>query len=207
MAITQVEHHVGNPVVTHQLLELPLDQADAIMILADDEAEEAIESDSAVLTALLHISRRNGLRCKPLCEVCDWRTERIVRKSDVLQERGTFVRSSELETGVFALCAHNPIMGSVMRDLVSGAATVGRARVAVIDAMLFVNDGSQCCFRDMAAKTKRLGDTLIGYSKRGQEAGIQDVVLNPLNKNETIQWGMGDALVVITPGTFQCETE
>merc|ERR1711871_1617562 len=89
------------------------------MILADDEVEESIESDSSVLTSLLHVSTAHDLKCKPTCEVLDWRSDRIVRKNDALKSRGNFVKSAELETGVFALCSHNPIMGNVMRFLVS----------------------------------------------------------------------------------------
>jgi len=199
----QVTHYVGSPVVTHQLFQLPVDQADTIMILADDEAEEAIDSDSAVLTSLLHISLRGDTMgdttgdLKPLCEVSDWRSERIVRKSDVLNTKGRFVRSSELETGVFALCAHNPIMGELMRDLVS--LREGSARVSQLEVTTFVEHGHKCSFRDMASKVRTKKDTLIGYVKRS-DGDVEAVRLNPENKNSVVEWEKGDLLLVMTPG-------
>jgi len=195
--IDEVKHYVGNPVVTHQLFSLPIALADAIMILADDEVEEAIESDSSVLTSLLHLSmHEEGLKCKPSCEILDWRSERIVRKSATLKERGNFVRSAELETGVFALCAHNPIMGSVMKDLVSWRE--GGAKVTQVCCTVYVESGSQYSFREMACFVQQWGETLLGYSLSG-EPGIS---LNPLDKNKSLIWSKGDSVLVLTNGVL-----
>jgi len=204
-----VKHYIGSSVYLHQLFQLPLPRADNILILADDECEEPIESDSIVITTLLHLcyeaEKRSdfSLRRKPGCEVCDWRSERIVRKSTVLKKKGNFLRSSELETGMFALCAHHPLIGSVMRDLLETESASG-SRIAQVSATQFVGVNEVRTFSQMANRVKLSGDTLVGYAQPeedDEDDGLNhDVVLNPPHKSRPITWGEDDLLLVIVGG-------
>lgn len=191
-----VSHYLGSPVVHHQLFSLPIARADTILILADDECEEPIESDSIVITSLLHLSHEEdiALKRKPSCEVCDWRSERIVRKSELLKSKGNFLRSSELETGMFALCAHHPLIGSVMRDLLD--MRPGTPRISEILVDVFIEGGVMASFAEMSNRVKKKGDTLIGYYKES----APDAILNPENKRDQLLWENGDLLLVITFG-------
>ena len=190
---------MGSSVVQHQLFGLPIDRADSILILADDECEEPIESDSIVITTLLHLSHDNShgpvLKRKPSCEVCDWRSERIVRKSDLLKDKGNFLRSSELETGMFALCAHHPLIGSIMRDLLD--LKPGTPRISQVKVEAFIGGELQASFAEISNRVKKKGDTLIGFMKDAPGSKIQ---LNPMNKRDQMWWEKDDLLLVITYG-------
>jgi len=192
-----VQHYVGNPVVVHQLYQLPIKETNATLILADDEADEAMESDSVVLTALLHYSMHDENKSRPVCEVLDWRSERIVRKSEALKSRGHFVRSGELETGVFALCAHSAYMPDLMRGLLSLEG--GGPSISQIYASVFVPAEAWCSFQDMANMVRVKGDTLLGYSKSDD----RELKLNPEDKEEVIQWSTSCLLIVVSRGMVQ----
>jgi len=198
----RVHHVVGSPVVPHQLggeeSQMPMKDADAILILADDEAEEAIESDSVVLTAMMHLTQ-GGLMgdstIKPVCEVSDWRSERIVRKNELLKTSATFVKTAELETGLFALCAHNPLTAKIIRHLVQ--LEPDTSGFCEMSATVFVFVGSSLTFNEMSAIVKRKSEILVGYSL---SIG-PDIVLNPQDKNKKITWTESDVLLILQPGT------
>jgi hypothetical protein len=114
-----LHNFVGETENTRNLEMLPLLTADSILILADGDDEDSLASDANCLTSLLLVSKirmisySSGLKgclnkgTHIVVEQQDANADKVLRGNNSLRSRASFFFSSRLETGLFALAAHN----------------------------------------------------------------------------------------------------
>lgn len=140
----------GSRVSVESLVTLPLAEANATLILAEESDTGEISStlggrpgggdgmsaDSTTVTSAVMIcgicegkygtQRMQERRGRIICEVLDPVTDRMLRRNEELKKRVTFFRSNAIETGLFAMAASEPIIFNTLVLLLSPAHDIGK---------------------------------------------------------------------------------
>lgn len=208
----QLRHHVGSRLSVKCLGQLPLWDADAILVLSEARFS-AMESDSECLTCAVTISgiregKYPGFHDAPrrwkglvICEILDARTDRLLMKNTMLTSTLNFFRSNALETGLFAMAVHEPAtfnaLVSLLRETPDGgslaAEPIATYDPAFTSAAVSRNELPMMSFWELHERVRSSGDLLLGWKKH-REA----VVLVPLvDRHEVLPWSASDRLIVI----------
>merc|ERR1712176_663272 len=129
-----VVHHFGRRTSCSNLLQLPLEKADAVLGVAQpfqgDQHNGEIASDSDCLLCTAMISGicdgdcegipPQKFRGKIICEVLGKHSDRILRQNPTLQSRCTFFGAREYEMSMLALAAIMPACFQACRQLLLG---------------------------------------------------------------------------------------
>eukprot|EP00941_MAST-03F_sp_MAST-3F-sp1_P005736 g5736.t1 len=130
-----LHNFVGSTESLHSLQQLPIQTADAIIVLADGDDENSLASDANCLTSMLLLSklrlftkgrkRKNiNLSTHIIVEQQDISSNRVLRSNNILWNRASFFFSSRLETGAFALAAHSSDTAEVLKLLMRTSMTL-----------------------------------------------------------------------------------
>mmetsp|Transcript_11167 Transcript_11167/g.32997 ORF Transcript_11167/g.32997 Transcript_11167/m.32997 type:complete len:781 (+) Transcript_11167:131-2473(+) len=196
------EHVVGAPTSIRQLRNLPLEDAAAILVLAegpDDAVEpDATAIDSASLASVITIDSllKKLPRQRPalICEILDPETERMLSGNSELHKCATFFHSNALETGMFAMASSTPDVFNALLRMMQPEET---GSIAAMPAEVYLGedelDQVAVDFWDLRARVRQRGDLLLGW----KFAGADRPDLNP-PKDIPIVLRSGDTVLVLT---------
>jgi len=210
-------HYYGGTTNSARISELPLIEANCVIILADDldEDESPMVSDSANLTSTVlvnkYLTEHQDLRVSPsgvrkapctiICELLDNRTERILQKNQTLSRKGHFFHSNLLETGMFATAAKEPIIAHALGTLLQPHS--GPVIVTVGIEAYYQELDIAVSFDDLAERVRVRGEVLLGWREDGlaHEDGspLAKVELNPKQKDQPKSFTSADDLIILRP--------
>lgn len=209
----ELHHLVGPPTAKRHIKRLPLEEADAVIILSeshDEDEDQAMAADSRNLNALVTLrslcSDMQGCHLKDECpvlfEIVDSRTERVVRETDRLTKLGTPFFSNALETSIFAMASEDRAVFNtfiVMLEPANIGNLVARDVKDFLHAEEKQDDGHRFfSFRDLQRRVVQdTGAVLVGWRRCGGK-----VELNPADKVQLLPWNAcrGDLLVLFAGG-------
>lgn len=119
-----------------------------------------------------------------LGEIHDQETRDLVSTSGV----SDYIMSNKLLSNVIAMVAEQPSVSPLFEVLFSEEGD----ELCVRDSRHYAHVGEQLSFAEMSVRARMLGDTALGF-KRGDDL----IVLNPADKQETLDWRIGDFLIVL----------
>ncbi|RLN82368.1 hypothetical protein BBJ28_00024428 [Nothophytophthora sp. Chile5] len=200
----QLEHHFGNTAVRRHLEGLPWHSFTSIMILSDQAREaDIMHSDSHSLASLLLIrdlqarsSRRSSVildapdYCKCISEILDPRTQRTISTSATILKLSEFIQSNELVSCILAMISESRDVRVILDELLGPEG----AYFEVEPSARYCEPHERVSFWQLAKRAIAQGEILCGYQVRG----IDETVLNPLNKHECRTWDGMDLVVLRT---------
>jgi len=174
-----IEHRQGKITSISKLARLPLAEASAVVILADDNLDEdPRKADSASLQAAITIDRLihgrmpqlhpevpESQRPRLLCEVLSPDTDRALLSSPTLGRGGQiqFFNSGMLEAGLFTMAScQTPVFNAILKLLQPN----NYGNILSVPCKAYIDDASKhsqgIAFKDLVEKVRRTGDVLIG---------------------------------------------
>ena len=184
----QIVHRLGELDVRRHLEEAGIADFDAVIILADEEAEEGTNRmDSRALVSLLLIrdlQQRSGRTDATLIsEICDTRTKRLVS----VTEASDYVVSNELISMALSTVAEDRRINTVWMELFSADG----CEIYLKDIRHYTDPGTSLSFLDIAERARARGEIALGWRSSGEHT------LNPRDKTSPRIWAADDHLIVI----------
>jgi len=199
----RVLHHFGPPTCTWALSQLPLERADYALILSESHGQDhsPLAADSKNLTSVINLRSlmpkdRSKKKCKVVTELTHPKSSLVVEGNNTVRRHGSFVYSTSLETGVFALAAEEKTVCNILMQILEPTSHVGHIIVAPIEN--FVRGRESLSYLDLHARVMQSCDgVLLGWRRAGEH--YPD--LNPRDKTEEICWtdAGGDELLILCP--------
>lgn len=200
----EVYQMTGNQTSRKHLDEVPLEDYDSILILADEDLEKSddsldmVQTDSRSLTTLLLIRNMQQERLKSaanegmeppantttvISEILDPRTKSLLITSEV----SDYVTSNELVSMAIAMVAEQRDVNKVLKELFSSDGNL----ILVRPMTDYVRQGETACFWEIMWIAKSRHDLAIGYKSGGK------VFLNPHDKGALREWSTADELIIL----------
>lgn len=198
-------HYYGNTSTIATISELPIAEAKAVVVLADDldEDESPMVSDSMSMTSVVHVNRLLGeakfdkrTKVSVLCELLDSRTQRILANNHTLASQAHFFHSNMLETGMFATTTRNPQVAQGISSLL----TAGGPVLRLCGVGMYLTDLSvPVSFYDLEQQAHARGEALLGWREDAKDdyRNFGQLELNPKDKHAKRVFVENDDLVII----------
>uniref|UniRef100_A0A7S4RXS3 Uncharacterized protein n=1 Tax=Alexandrium monilatum TaxID=311494 RepID=A0A7S4RXS3_9DINO len=214
----QLVHHAGSTTSLRKLAKLPLAQASAVLVLADERwqgkgtaSDSAAEKDSASLACVVTLKQlckgeyQQYLHCKSeariICEVLDPRTQRVLSKGGQLSEAASFFFSTALETGIFAMASSEPVIFNTVLLLLEDNDR-GDIMAKPVEEYVKFEDPSRDCdidgpegFWTLWNAVREKDEVLMGWHL----SASNETVLNP-DKTSPTGLQPGDQVIVASKG-------
>uniref|UniRef100_A0A7S4V5U9 Ion channel n=1 Tax=Alexandrium monilatum TaxID=311494 RepID=A0A7S4V5U9_9DINO len=214
----QLAHHTGSTTSLRKLAKLPLAQAFAVLVLADERCQDkgtasdsAAENDSASLACVVTLKQlckgeyQQYLHCKSeariICEVLDPRTQRVLSKGGQLSEAASFFFSTALETGIFAMASSEPVIFNTVLLLLEDNDR-GDIMAKPVEEYVKFEDPSRDCdidgpegFWTLWNAVREKDEVLMGWHL----SASNETVLNP-DKTSPTGLQPGDQVIVASKG-------
>jgi hypothetical protein len=205
----KVVHHYGSTSCKFALRRLPLESADVALILSEFGVGESLDhsvlqADSRALTSVITLRTQlpkdiGKKKCKVVTELMHPKSNLVVDGNNAIRRTGSFVYSSALETGVFALAAEDKMVYNILMELLDPNAG---GHIVVIPVRSFVHGVETLSYYDLNARVmQRTNGVLLGWRCCGQH--YPDI--NPNNKAALTEWRDSgeDELLVLCPCTHK----
>eukprot|EP00931_Biecheleriopsis_adriatica_P074407 TRINITY_DN48469_c0_g1_i1.p1 TRINITY_DN48469_c0_g1~~TRINITY_DN48469_c0_g1_i1.p1 ORF type:complete len:804 (+),score=110.32 TRINITY_DN48469_c0_g1_i1:63-2414(+) len=214
-----VKHYLGNRRDPSALGQLPLHVADCALILSEREGPDdtPMSMDSTNLTAAVNLKhllvsgaaqeKRNASRrsvagdyrkkCKLVTEILDTKSEIVLDKNDSVRKTGSFVYTSAMETGVFAIAVSSRARYDVFMRLIDPKGNAGYVIAAPI-ADYVQGEKEDLSYFDLQERVfASCNGILLGWRRSNKRHSE----LNPEDKHDFHTWSKasGDELLILRP--------
>lgn len=192
----ELEMMVGNPILRDDLEAAEMKQYDAVMILTEErEGIPGLQSDSRSMVTMLlcrDIQKKSGAGNNRMpgkmptliAEILDNRTADLV----ALAACNDFMVSNLLVSQGLGQMSQEINIHPLLEDLFSPDGN----EMHIKDINKYAHEGESLSFWEVINRARRRCEVAMGYERKGE------LVLNPPNKEEKINWQTGDRIVVLS---------
>jgi len=208
-----VQHHFGPSTQDWAMKQLPLARADCAIILSEPykKNEPAIAQDSRSLTSVITLrallpkdkKNRKTKNCKVVTELIHPKSNLVVDGNDSIRKHGSFVYSTQLETGIFALASEEKIVYNTLLNILAPQQGAGHVVIAPVSCV--VRGREELSYLDLHSRIMATcNGILLGWRKKDDHYPV----LNPPKKDEPGTWiqESGDEFIVFLGAVTRPDT-